>query len=71
MTAFRYVVTVETDTEAHADQVMGERLGHDEEYTDEGGATFDYRLPYVTRESCAACNSWYVDVPIINASGAR
>lgn len=46
MTAFRYVVTVRTDTEAHADQVMGERLGHDEEYQDEGGATFDYQVPY-------------------------
>jgi hypothetical protein len=71
MKRFQYVVTVETDTEEHADQVMGERLGFDEEYTDEAGVEFDYSLPYQQRESCAACNSWYEGKPIINRSGSK
>jgi len=68
MKRFQFVVTVETDTEDHAYQVMGERLGYDEQYEDEAGIEFDYSLPYVAREGCAACNSWYESKPIINTS---
>lgn len=32
MHEFTYLVTVRTDTQAHADQVIAERLGHDEDY---------------------------------------
>jgi hypothetical protein len=56
---FQYIVTVETDTQAHADQVMAERLGYDEGYEDAQDKTFDYSVPFAPRESCAACNSWY------------
>lgn len=37
---FNYVVTVETDTEEHADQVMVERLSLDDDYG------FDYTVSY-------------------------
>lgn len=40
MPRFAFIVTVETDTADHADQVMAERLSHDEDYG------FDYSLPY-------------------------
>lgn len=32
MATFRYLVTVEADTEDRAVQVMAERIGHDEDY---------------------------------------
>ena len=38
MTRYMYVVTVETDTQEHADQVMAERTDCDEWYG------FDYRI---------------------------
>lgn len=56
---YQYVVTVETDTQEHAEQVMAERLEHDEQYTDAAGVEFDYRLPYARREGCANCHDWY------------
>lgn len=37
---FGYLVTVQTDSEDHAEQVMAERLGHDEDYG------FDYTVTY-------------------------
>lgn len=46
MTKFFYTVAVETDTEAHAAQVMAERLGYDEQYEDDAGVAFEYSLPY-------------------------
>jgi hypothetical protein len=38
---FKFTVTVETDTQEHADQVMGERTGYDEDYG------FDYQIESV------------------------
>ena len=40
-TRFTFILNVETDTAEHAEQVVGERLGHDEDYG------FDYSV-YVT-----------------------
>lgn len=40
MDRFFYVVWVDVDTEAHADQVMAERLGCDEDYG------FDYEMDW-------------------------
>lgn len=44
MTAYSYVVTIETDTKEHADRVIGERLGYDERYDDDLGNEFDYTI---------------------------
>lgn len=46
MAKFRFMVEVETDTRAHADQVMAERLDYEEPYEDEAGVEFDYSVPY-------------------------
>jgi hypothetical protein len=43
---FAYIVTVDTDTVQHADQVMRERLGPDERYTDEAAVQFDYTIDW-------------------------
>jgi hypothetical protein len=45
---YRYEVVVDTDTQAHADIVMTERLGHDEVLVDEEGDEFDYVIPWWT-----------------------
>jgi hypothetical protein len=42
---YTYVVRVQTDSAEHAAQVMSERLGYDEQYEDEDGVEFDYRIP--------------------------
>lgn len=49
MSRFHYLVTVTTDTEAQAHTVMAERLGYDEQYVDDSGAEFDYRVEYDDR----------------------
>lgn len=41
---YRYVVEIETDSQDHAHQVMCERLGFDEQYTDQAGVDFAYRI---------------------------
>lgn len=46
VTTFLYVVRVDTDTKEHADQVMTERIGHDEEIEDDAGVRFDYTIDY-------------------------
>ncbi len=45
MTAHRYVVTVKAETKAQADQVMSERLFHDEWYG------FDYSVDFETEKT--------------------
>ena len=40
MAVYRYVVTVECDSQEHADQVVSERIDHDEDYG------FDYSLDW-------------------------
>lgn len=44
MKTFRYVVDVKADCRHDADQVMSERLGHDEQYEDDQGRMFDYEI---------------------------
>lgn len=44
MPKYIYTVVVETDTLLHAEQVMSERINHDEEYEDPSGLTFDYQI---------------------------
>jgi hypothetical protein len=44
MDAFYFIVRVDTDTEEHAEQVMAERLGCDENYG------FDYTVNYTPQE---------------------
>lgn len=41
---FVYEVWITTDTQAHADQVIAERVGFDEELKDDSGAAFDYTI---------------------------
>lgn len=41
---YSYLVTVDTDTQEHADQVMAERTDYDEQYEDEDGVEFDYQF---------------------------
>lgn len=46
-TAFKswyYTVRVDAEDAAHADQVIQERILHDEPYTDERGVEFEYRI---------------------------
>ena len=40
MAYYNYLVTVQTDTQEHADQVMAERIYHDEDYG------FEYRMAF-------------------------
>ncbi|CAM5530668.1 hypothetical protein [Leifsonia shinshuensis] len=42
MTTYTFTVQIETDTLAHATQVIGERIGFDEELEDSTGYRFDY-----------------------------
>lgn len=44
MPRFLFEVAVDTDSYEHARQVMGERLGYDEQYEDEDGVEFDYTV---------------------------
>jgi hypothetical protein len=46
MPIYRYIVSVETDTQKHADQVMVERIDHDEQYADENNIHFDYQIDW-------------------------
>lgn len=41
---FNYNVTVFTDSIDHAEMVMAERLGYDEQYEDENGDEFPYEI---------------------------
>lgn len=46
-----YTVVLETETDEQAAQVMGERLGYDEEYEDpETGEYYDYQFIDYWRE---------------------
>lgn len=38
MALYTYIVTIETDTPEHADEVIAERVGYDDDYG------FDYRI---------------------------
>jgi hypothetical protein len=46
MPEFRYIVKSTTDTQEHADQVIQERTGFDEQLEDEDGNDFDYSISY-------------------------
>ena len=41
---FRYLVTIEADSEQEADTVMAERLAHDEEYENVGDYSVDWEF---------------------------
>lgn len=41
---YHYIVTVDTDTVEHAEQVMAERLDYDEQYYDDEGVAFNYQF---------------------------
>lgn len=44
MPEYRYILVVETDTEEHADQVLTERIGYDEELWDEQNTYIVYKI---------------------------
>lgn len=46
MTHFLYEVVVDTDTIEHAEIVMRERLGPEEEYEDDDGLPIEYKLDW-------------------------
>lgn len=48
MKQFYYKVWVEAECRHDADQVMGARLGYDEELEDEQGRKFDYKVDWET-----------------------
>lgn len=50
MARFIYEIVVETDTQEHAEQVILERIDHDEELTDEAGVKFDYTIAQAADE---------------------
>ena len=47
MATFQYLVTVDTDTAAHAAQVIAERIDFDEAYEDAACIEFDYTVTHV------------------------